>query len=125
MAVDSRYRGIKTNQNDELEVLLALKRNIMNEFKTSSLGVVREVGESKYKVALFPTYSNEVEITIDCFKLSNVVITKGDVVLVIFTDRNFIQNLNQLRNAQKITKLDYNNVELHTYKYAIIIGKIL
>ena len=122
MGVDIRRNGNKgLNKNDDLEVLLALKRNIFRELKVASLGQVKEIGET-YKVVLFPTYSDELEITIECFKLKNLELTTGDVVLVLFLDRNFIQNFKQIKNNQEKTKLDKKNVELHSQKYAIIVG---
>lgn len=125
MGIDTRRQGNNgVNKNDELEVLLALKRNIFRDLKVASLGQVKEVGDSIIKVIPFPTYSNESEITIDCFKLKNIEVEKNDVVLVLFLDRNFIQNFKQIKNNQVKTKLDSKNVELHSTKYAIIIGTL-
>ena len=116
------YRGI--SKNDDLEVLLALKRNILRDLKVASLGIVKSIKDNIIKVNLFPTYTNESEITIDCYCLKNLEVNKDNVVLVLFLDRNFIQNLNQKNNNQQLTKVDSKNIELHSLKYGVIIGII-
>lgn len=125
MSNDARrqgYRGI--SKNDDLEVLLALKRNILRDLKVASLGIVKSIKDNIIKVNLFPTYTNESEITIDCYCLKNLEVNKDNVVLVLFLDRNFIQNLNQKNNNQQLTKIDSNNIELHSLKYGVVIGII-
>lgn len=125
MSNDARrqgYRGI--SKNDDLEVLLALKRNILRDLKVASLGIVKSIKDNIIKVNLFPTYTNENEITIDCYCLKNLEVNKDNVVLVLFLDRNFIQNLNQKNNNQQFTKVDSKNIELHSLKYGVVIGII-
>lgn len=123
MAIDSRIKNQNNiTDDDELEVLLALKRNIFKSLKVSSLGQVKELNESTINVGLFPIYSDETEITIECYKLKDLEINKNDVVLVLFLDRNFKQNLNQVKNNQNKTNLNSNNSELHSLKYGIIVG---
>ena len=116
------YRGI--SKNDDLEVLLALKRNILRDLKVASLGIVKSIKDNIIKVNLFPTYTNESEITIDCYCLKNLEVNKDNVVLVLFLDRNFIQNLNQKNNNQQLTKEKTKNIELHSLKYGVVIGII-
>ena len=116
------YRGI--SKNDDLEVLLALKRNILRDLKVASLGIVKSIKDNIIKVNLFPTYTNESEITIDCYCLKNLEVNKDNVVLVLFLDRNFIQNLNQKNNNQQLTNIDSKNIELHSLKYGVVIGII-
>lgn len=125
MSNDARrqgYRGI--SKNDDLEVLLALKRNILRDLKVASLGIVKSIKDNIIKVNLFPTYTNESEITIDCYCLKNLEVNKDNVVLVLFLDRNFIQNLNQKNNNQQFTRVDSKNIELHSLKYGVVIGII-
>lgn len=112
------------NKNDDLEVLLVLKRNILKNLKVASLAQVKEIGGSTIKVSLFPIYSNETELTIECYKLKNLEVEKNNIVLILFLDRNFIQNLKQIQSNQNKTNLDSNNIELHSLKYGIIIGVI-
>ena len=125
MPNDVRRQGTRgISKNDDLEVLLALKRNILRDLKVASLGIVKSIKDNIIKVNLFPTYTNESEITIDCYCLKNLEINKDNVVLVLFLDRNFIQNLNQKNNNQQLTKIDSKNIELHSLRYGVVIGII-
>lgn len=125
MSNDARRQGNRgISKNDDLEVLLALKRNILRDLKVASLGIVKSIKDNIIKVNLFPTYTNESEITIDCYCLKNLEVNKNNVVLVLFLDRNFIQNLNQKNNNQQLTKIDSKNIELHSLKYGVVIGII-
>lgn len=125
MSNDARRQGNRgISKNDDLEVLLALKRNILRDLKVASLGIVKSIKDNIIKVNLFPTYTNESEITIDCYCLKNLEVSKDNVVLVLFLDRNFIQNLNQKNNNQQLTKVDSKNIELHSLKYGVVIGII-
>lgn len=125
MSNDARRQGNRgISKNDDLEVLLALKRNILRDLKVASLGIVKSIKDNIIKVNLFPTYTNESEITIDCYCLKNLEVNKDNVVLVLFLDRNFIQNLNQKNNNQQLTKVDSKNIELHSLKYGVVIGII-
>lgn len=125
MSNDARRQGNRgISKNDDLEVLLALKRNILRDLKVASLGIVKSIKDNIIKVNLFPTYTNESEITIDCYCLKNLEVNKDNVVLVLFLDRNFIQNLNQKNNNQQLTRIDSKNIELHSLKYGVVIGII-
>lgn len=125
MSNDARRQGNRgISKNDDLEVLLALKRNILRDLKVASLGIVKSIKDNIIKVNLFPTYTNESEITIDCYCLKNLEVNKDNVVLVLFLDRNFIQNLNQKNNNQRLTNIDSKNIELHSLKYGVVIGII-
>ena len=125
MSNDARRQGNRgISKNDDLEVLLALKRNILRDLKVASLGIVKSIQDNIIKVNLFPTYTNENEITIDCYCLKNLEVNKDNVVLVLFLDRNFIQNLNQKNNNQQLTRIDSKNIELHSFKYGVVIGII-
>ena len=109
-------------KDDNLEVLLTLKRNIFKNLKVASLGQVTKIGSDIINVTLFPLYKEETNVVIDCYKLKDLELKLNDVVLILFLDRNFIQNLKQIKNNQSKTNLDVNNVELHSLKYGIIIG---
>ena len=110
------------SKDDNLEVLLTLKRNIFKNLKVASLGQVTKIGNDIINVTLFPLYKEETNVVIDCYKLKDLELKPNDVVLILFLDRNFIQNLKQIKNNQSKTNLDANNVELHSLKYGIIIG---
>lgn len=120
---DTRKNESLYDENDLLTVLLTVKSNILRDLKVASLGVVKEIEDNNYIVKLFPLLQNENEKTILCFKLKDMTIVKDDVVLILFTDRNFIQNLKQIKLNQTLTKLT-ENYDLHSHNYGIIIGKL-
>lgn len=120
---DTRKNESLYDENDLLTVLLTVKSNILRDLKVASLGVVKEIEDNNYIVKLFPLLQNENEKTILCFKLKDITIVKNDVVLILFTDRNFIQNLKQIKLNQTLTKLT-ENYDLHSHNYGIIIGKL-
>lgn len=120
---DTRKNESLYDENDLLTVLLTVKSNILRDLKVASLGVVKEIEDNNYVVKLFPLLQNENEKTILCFKLKDITIVKNDVVLILFTDRNFIQNLKQIKLNQTLTKLT-ENYDLHSHNYGIIIGKL-
>ena len=113
---------IKDFNDDFLEVLLILKDNIFKDLNVATLAIVEEVKEDSVNVIPFPTIKSESsERQINCVKLKNLELTKNDIVIVVFCDRNFIQNLKQLKQNQKITQLN-KNVNLHSDKYGVILG---
>ena len=120
---DTRKNESLYDENDLLTVLLTVKSNILRDLKVASLGVVKEIEDNNYIVKLFPLLQNENEKTILCFKLKDITIIKDDIVLILFTDRNFIQNLKQIKLNQTLTKLT-ENYDLHSHNYGIIIGKL-
>lgn len=116
--------NINQFEDDFLEVLLVLKANIFRELNVATLGIVKEIKDNTYVVNPFPTLNTEnKETNIEVIKVSNVEININDVVVILFMDRNFIQNLNQLKNNQKLSQLS-KNVVLHSKNFGIIIGKI-
>lgn len=120
---DTRKNESLYDENDLLTVLLTVKSNILRDLKVASLGVVKEIEDNNYIVKLFPLLQNENDKTILCFKLKDITIVKDDIVLILFTDRNFIQNLKQIKLNQTLTKLT-ENYDLHSHNYGIIIGKL-
>lgn len=115
---------LNQNTDDFLEVLLTLKANIFRDLKVATLGIVKEIKDKKFIVNPFPTIIDEnKERNIETFCIDGLQINQNDIVVVLFLDRNFIQNLNQATNNQKLTQLN-KNVVLHSENFGIIIGKI-
>lgn len=109
-------------ENDLMGVLMALKYNTFRDLKVATLGTVVSIGD-RVLVKPFPLITDETDKNITCHKLSGLELIENDIVLVIFTDRNFLQNLSQLKNNQKLSKLTENDT-LHVDKYGIIVGKV-
>lgn len=109
------------NQTDLAQALYSLKYQILNELKVASIGIVREIQENKIKVELFPYLENEKQQFV--YTETAVEIKENDIIIVLFMDRNFIQNLSQIKNNNKTTKLK-ENMDLHSLKYGIIVANL-
>lgn len=104
-----------------LEVLQTVKQSTMRDISVASFGIVKETGDY-CKVQTFPTLTGEADTTtkaLNCYGALNT----GDVVLVIYTDRNFIQNIAQITGGKKMTTLD-NDKELHSKRFGVIVAKL-
>lgn len=104
-----------------LELLLELKRVIMKQLKVATLGIVKSIDPDKktLKVKPFPILVDEQEKYIDCRYFNNAP-TIDSVVLILFLDRNFHNNLKRIEKGDlTIAQID-NNI-FHTEDYAIAI----
>ncbi len=124
MSIDIRRENKEVRDNSQLQVLLSLKRNIMRELNVGSLGEVEKIDNDIITVNLFPAYEETNELKIQCYKLKDLEIKEKDVVVILFLDLNFKQNLLQTRSNQIRSKLSKNNKEYHSKKFGIIIGII-
>lgn len=122
MANDNRQTGYDFYENDLMAVCMELKSNIFRTLKVGTLGKVISVNDI-IKCKPFPLLENETEKIIDCFKIKEVDVKPNDVALILFVDRNFIQNLKQIKGNQKLTSLQ-QNIDLHSDKFGIIIGTL-
>lgn len=111
------------NSGDLLRILLALEKKIMRELKVASLAKVKQINnDNRVMVEKFPLTEDESPVLNECY--NNVKDLKiDDIVIVLYMDRNFIQNLNQLKNNQNLTNSNKKD-ELHSNKYGIIISKL-
>lgn len=123
---DIKFSGTKMISSDFLRVLLALKENIMKDLKVATLAIVKSINEKTQTciVEPFPLLEIEKNKNITCVVNNIDNLSIKDIVLVIFLDRNFLQNLGQIKNQQEKTNLK-KNTELHSEKYGIIISKII
>lgn len=123
---DIKFSGTKMISSDFLRVLLALKENIMKDLKVATLAIVKSIDEKTQTciVEPFPLLEIEKNKNITCVVNNTDDLSIKDIVLVIFLDRNFLQNLGQIKNQQEKTNLK-KNTELHSEKYGIIISKII
>lgn len=120
---DIRRQNKESIQNTDLDVLLALKTNIFKTLKVATLAQVTSVNGDIITASIFPLYKEEDELNLEVQKLKNIEVSKDDIVLILFLDRNFNQNLKQTQNKQERTKMtDLKDNSLHSYKQGIIIG---
>lgn len=136
---DSKYANTKSVQGGLLDVMLALKSNIMRALKVATLAEVQSIDSKTQivKVKPFPLIEGESEKIIECetimtpamqdnsFTFVNLAnkLSKKDIVLVVFLDRNSSQNLSQAKKKQKLSTLKENS-ELHSDKFGIIVALV-
>lgn len=110
--------GNETVNSNFLNVLLALKENIMKDLKVAEIGIVKEIKNDLCYCYLLNSKSTELI----CIKLNNLSLSQNDIVLIVFTNTDFRTNLNRLKNNQET--IDYTNGQKHSYNFGVIIGKI-
>lgn len=108
--------GNNTTQYDIISILLMVKSNIMKDTHVSDVAIVKSTGD-KLLCELLVTGE-----TIECYCLSNLTVHEDDVVLLIFTDNDFRQNLFRLRNNQALQYTEGKS--LHSRSCGIIIGTL-
>lgn len=123
-----KFGNIKTEQGGAYDFGTSVKTNAMRSLKVASLALVKEIDidNALIKVSPFPLLVNEREKIISCYVsrsfkeryLNNL--REGDSVLVLFLDRNYIQNYMQFKSGQKLTCLS-NNMDLHSDRFGVVI----
>lgn len=135
-----KFEGSSSTQGGLYDVLLTLKDNIFKTLNVCTFAIVQKVNkDGTINVTPFPIQTNETTKNITCLSSMipyiskendntniqwidlNTILSKGDVVLVIFTNRNSIQNFNQSKKNQKLTKL-YKETGLHFETYGVVIN---
>lgn len=109
-----------------LDVLLILKQKTMLDTHVATLAYLDnnvKTFNGKYGVWIcrpFPLDENQNEYNIHAYYFSSEGdnFVKDKIVLIVFTDRNFINNLESVTNVPKET----NDVLLHSLKYGIIVS---
>lgn len=136
---DSKYANTQSVQGGLLDVVLALKSNIMRALKVATLAEVQSIDSKTQivKVKPFPLIEGESEKIIECETIMTPTmqdkaftyvslasqLSNKDVVLVVFLDRNSSQNLSQAKKKQTLSKLKENS-ELHSDKFGIIVALV-
>ena len=106
-----------------LDVLLILKKVTMIDTHVATLAYV--VGEQTWKDSYgtirckpFPLDTNQSEYIIEAYYFnSESIINENDIVVILFMDKNFINNLNAVDNKPRITQ----DLGTHLIKYGIVI----
>ena len=118
-----KFAGPQGNSSDFLKVLLALEAKTMRDTHVATIAKIVELGTTTHRCVVIPTLKDESEKFIYAYYLEDITLNVDDVVLILFTDRNFTQNLRQIDYNQKLSLLDSQS-ELHSQSYGIIIGKL-
>lgn len=120
------FEGINGVSSDFLKVLLQLKTITKKETHVATLAIVSDTsksGEGLYTCQIIPTLNDENDKMISVYCVEGLTLQENDVVLILFLDNNFVQNLKQIRRGQKISKLQSQS-ETHSESYGIIINKV-
>ena len=133
MTEDSNFNGTSSVQGGLYDVLLALKQNIFKSLKVGTLAEVKTVNDDNTLVVKpFPLVKGESEKTITCYssmyidsegtlKSLSSVLTKNDIVLVVFIDRNFITAYKQAMKGKTKSTLS-NDTDTHSENYGIVVS---
>ena len=116
-----KFEGLQGNSSDFLKVLLTLKANIMRDLHVATIGKVIEQYDTTFSVKPYPLTNDESEKVVKCYYLRDLELNVGDIVVVLYMDRDYIQAFKQTQLGQEPSKINKSS-ELHSEKYGIIIG---
>lgn len=109
------YKGNEVNSKDFLEILFALKNNIMKDLNVCEVAQIESISNGIYKCKILST--DEV---ITAIPLQNLEIAQNDVVVILFSNTDFRTNLKRIQNDNAAITDDTLN--LHNKSFGIIIG---
>lgn len=134
--IDSRNQNLNNKNVNLSDVVYALRNNIMRTLKVATLATVISI-KDQVEVQPFPLIENEAVKNIYCSSILiynynekdkkyewinlSSMLSEGDVVLVLFVDRNSNSNLALIQNNNQPTKLN-ENINLHTEMNGVIVG---
>ena len=115
--------GLDFNTNGLGKVLDALKNNIMRNTHVATFGIVRETNDDVAYVEFIPVIDKNNTTNVMCFNASPFALEVGDLVIVIFMDRNYRQNVKQYLANKALSELTTNDI-LHSIEYGVIVSKV-
>ena len=106
-----------TVTSDFMRVLLALKSNTLKDCNVADVYIVSSITNDGY----YCTNVSNKNIKLTAIALQGLEIVAGDVVLVIFTNSDFRQNLKRYKQGSIIT--ENKDIEIiHSTAFGIIVG---
>lgn len=109
------YKGNEVNSKDFLEILFALKNNIMKDLNVCEVAQIESISNEIYKCKILST--DEV---ITAIPLQNLQIAQKDVVVILFSNTDFRTNLKRIQNDN--VAITDDTLNLHNKSFGIIIG---
>ena len=109
------YKGNEVNSKDFLEILFALKNNIMKDLNVCEVAQIESISSGIYKCKILST--DEV---ITAIPLQNLQIVQNDVVVILFSNTDFRTNLKRIQNDD--VAITNDTLNLHNKSFGIIIG---
>ena len=107
--------GNKVTNDDFLQVLLALKENIMKATGVAEVCQAVNVSDGVYSCKTISSGTN-----VECYPLQGLEVNIDDVVVVLFTDTDFRANLKRIKNGKETQAVKEGT--LHAKDCGIIIG---
>lgn len=109
------YKGNEVNSKDFLEILFALKNNIMKDLNVCEVAQIESISNDIYRCKILST--DEV---ITAIPLQNLTISQNDVVVILFSNTDFRTNLKRIQNDN--VAITNDTLNLHNKSFGIIIG---
>lgn len=109
------YKGNEVNSKDFLEILFALKNNIMKDLNVCEVAQIESISNEIYKCKILST--DEV---ITAIPLQNLQIVQNDVVVILFSNTDFRTNLKRIQHDND--GITDDTLNLHNKSFGIIIG---
>lgn len=109
------YKGNEVNSKDFLEILFALKNNIMKDLNVCEVAQIESISNEIYKCKILST--DEV---ITAIPLQNLTISQNDVVVILFSNTDFRTNLKRIQHDND--GITDDTLNLHNKSFGIIIG---
>lgn len=103
---------------DFLRVLLALKENIMRDLNVAEICRVQSITQGNYFCE-----SLADSTVINAMSLANVNASVGDIVLVVFCNRDFRANLKMINYRTDFVETENN--QRHSNAFGVIVGKVI
>lgn len=113
----NQITGNSTDSPDLLNVLLALKSNVMRDLYVGEICKVISIEEDTYMVV--PINNDKQKLA--CKSLKGLKINLNDYVMVLFTNTDYRLNFEKMKKDLPVQNL-LNQVNLHSSNYGIIIG---
>ena len=109
------YTGNQTNSKDFLDILQALKKNIMKDCNVAEVAVVNQIGTESVTCKICNTDESVV-----AYPVQGLTLEVGDVVVLIFCNTDFRTNLERLKNGAGI--IENSEIPAHSKSYGIILS---
>ena len=107
-------------QYDMVSLFQSAQERTMRHLNVSSLAKVKAVNGTNITAMLFPKRKGTETIEINAYNLFNSAINAGDIILVVFTDRDFNGNLATIRQGNDYVA-ETGDDDLHSLNNAVAI----
>lgn len=107
-------------QYDMVSLFQSAQERTMRHLNVSSLAKVKAVNGTNITAMLFPKRKGTETIEINAYNLFNSAINVGDIILVVFTDRDFNGNLATIRQGNDYVA-ETGDDDLHSLNNAVAI----